>query len=63
MSADNVVPMLRVHRGQAEDARRDAIVAAAVELVRVYERRAKQYQHIALKELRPLRDAVRGDQQ
>jgi hypothetical protein len=43
---------------EAEMARRDRIVAAAEDLIRVYRRRARTHQHIALAELRPLRDAV-----
>jgi hypothetical protein len=56
------VVQLRLHRGRTEEARRDRIVREAEALIRVYEQRAKTYQHISLKELRRLRDAVRGEQ-
>lgn len=61
MSDAKVIPF-RVLRSREEEQRRDAIVAAAVELIREYDRRSKTYQHISLASLRPLRDAVKGGQ-
>jgi hypothetical protein len=45
----------------AEQARIAAIVREAEALIREYDRRSKDYEHIALKQLRPLRDAVKGN--